>query len=79
MIDDPSDIKLDSDFKVFFQYCKSQDIPVIVVSRYGEGVILHAHSSGADMSRLRTAAAEWNPLSARSSPIFSATTRMILI
>jgi hypothetical protein len=31
-----SDIKLDSGFKDFFRYCKSQDIPVIIVSRYGE-------------------------------------------
>jgi hypothetical protein len=31
------DIKLDSGFKEFFQYCKSQDIPVIIVSRYGKG------------------------------------------
>jgi 2-hydroxy-3-keto-5-methylthiopentenyl-1-phosphate phosphatase len=32
-----SDIKLDSGFKEFFQYCKSRDIPVIIVSRYGKG------------------------------------------
>lgn len=49
-MDDLTDIKLDSGFKEFFRYCKSQDIPVIIVSRYGEGVILRAHSSNADMS-----------------------------
>jgi hypothetical protein len=30
----PADIKLDSGFKEFFGYCKSQGIPVIIVSRY---------------------------------------------
>lgn len=31
--DHPTDITLDPGFKEFFRYCKSQDIPVIVVSR----------------------------------------------
>ena len=31
--DHSEDIKLDSGFKEFFQYCKSEDIPVIIVSR----------------------------------------------
>src|SRR6266404_5017068 len=30
-----ADIKLDSGFKDFFHYCKSQGIPLIIVSRYG--------------------------------------------
>jgi 2-hydroxy-3-keto-5-methylthiopentenyl-1-phosphate phosphatase len=37
---DPADIKLDPGFKEFFGYCKSQGIPVIIVSRYGEGIFV---------------------------------------
>jgi 2-hydroxy-3-keto-5-methylthiopentenyl-1-phosphate phosphatase len=29
------DIKLDSGFKEFYAWCKANDIPVIIVSRYG--------------------------------------------
>jgi 2-hydroxy-3-keto-5-methylthiopentenyl-1-phosphate phosphatase len=32
--DSLADIKLDSGFKDFFKFCKSQDIPVIIVSRF---------------------------------------------
>ena len=30
------DIKLDRGFQEFYRYCKSQDIPVIIVSRFGK-------------------------------------------
>lgn len=30
----PSDIKLDSGFAGFYKWCKSQSIPVVIVSRY---------------------------------------------
>lgn len=29
-----TDITLDSGFKDFYQYCKSHDIPVVIISRY---------------------------------------------
>lgn len=32
----PTDISLDSGFKEFFRYCESQDIPLIIVSRYAK-------------------------------------------
>lgn len=29
-----ADIKLDPGFKDFYKYCKSSDIPVVIISRY---------------------------------------------
>jgi 2-hydroxy-3-keto-5-methylthiopentenyl-1-phosphate phosphatase len=34
-----ADIKLDSGFKEFYAWCKANDIPVVIVSRYVNGAI----------------------------------------
>src|SRR6266404_4040348 len=68
-----ADIKLDSGFKEFFHYCKSQGIPLIIVSRY---VYILASARAPDADPLcRAHTAGWSPSSARCSPTSSAKRR----